>query len=394
MKKQVSILGATGTIGKNTAELILQNPDKYSVHTLIARKNSKELAEAAIKLKAKQAVVFDEAQYSELKDLLKGTNIKALAGKEASRDASSEKVDVYVSGAVGFCALEPTLAAVKAGNKIAMANKECLVCAGEIINAAAETSGAKIIPVDSEHNAIYQIFDFNNVDSIEDITLTASGGPFLNLPRSQFANITPQMALKHPNWNMGAKISIDSATMMNKGLEVIEAFRIFPLKTSQIKILVHPQSVIHGLVNYKDGSVLSALSIPDMKIPIAYSLGYPERIFNNTKKLNLAEIGSLTFFEPDYEKFPSLKIALNALEVSQAACVALNSANEIAVEKFLNSEISFTQIPYIVEMVVEKVISGSYKAETLEEIYIIDEFSRALAKQLSENNIKKSAWNS
>lgn len=394
MKKQVTILGATGTIGKNTAELILQNPDKYSVHTLIARKNAKELAELAIKLNAKQVAIFDDAQYQDLKKFLEGKPIKIVAGKKAVNEVSSEKVDVFVSGAVGFCALEPTLSAVKAGNKIAMANKECLVCAGSIINEEAARSGAKIIPVDSEHNAIYQIFDFRNSDSIESITLTASGGPFLNLPKSQFSNITPQTAIKHPNWNMGAKISVDSATMMNKGLEVIEAFRIFPVKTSQIKVLVHPQSIIHGLVTYKDGSVLSALSNPDMKIPISYALGYPDRLSNNTNRLDLAALGSLTFLEADHDKFPCLNIALNALETSQAACVALNSANEVAVEKFLNGEISFMQIPYIVEMVVEKVISNSYKAETLEEIYFIDQYSRDIAFQLSANKVNKTSWNS
>ncbi len=387
--KKVTILGATGTIGKNTAEIISRNKDKYSVKTLIARKNAEELAKQAVALKAERAVICDELQYSNLKNLLAGTGIKISAGQQACNEASAEKADIYISGAVGFCALEPTLHAIKAGNNIGMANKECLVCAGTIINEESRKSGARITPIDSEHNSIYQIFDFEKPEQIEKIILTASGGPFLNTDKSEFSKITPQMALKHPNWNMGAKITIDSATMMNKGLEVIEAHRLFPVKMEQIEILVHPQSIIHGLVYYKDGAVLAGLSNPDMKIPISYALGYPDRQQNNSARLDLAKLNNLSFFAPDFQKFPCLQLALDALKYGQSACIAINSANEIAVEKFLSEEISFSQIPYIVEMVLEKVISGNYKAETLQEIYFIDEYSRNLANQLIKNKINK-----
>ncbi len=384
MQKQVTILGATGTIGKNSLEIISQNPDKYSVHTLIARNNYEELAKLALQFNAKQIAIYDEEKYLPLKNLLQGSNIKIFAGKQGCVEASAQKIDIYISGAVGFCALEPSLSAIKAGVNIGMANKECLVCAGNIIINEAKKSNAKIIPVDSEHNAIYQIFDFENISSVEKIILTASGGPFLNYTLSEFSNITPEMAIKHPNWQMGAKISVDSATMMNKGLEVIEAFHLFPVKANQIEVLVHPQSIIHGLVYYNDGSVLSALSNPDMKIPISFALGYPERINNNSKKLDLANISNLSFYKPDFEKFKCIKLAFNALEAGQKACIALNASNEVAVEKFLNNQIKFSDISIIVEMVLEKIISENYKANSLEEIYYIDEISRNLAKTFTK----------
>ncbi|MDX1949274.1 MAG: 1-deoxy-D-xylulose-5-phosphate reductoisomerase [Rickettsiales bacterium] len=391
MQKQVSILGATGTIGKNTLEIISGNPEKYSVSTLIARSNFEELAKLATQYKVKQVAIYDEENYLPLKNLLSGSNIKIFAGKEGCKEASSEKIDIYISGAVGFCALEPTLSAVKAGVNIGMANKECLVCAGEIIINEAKKSNAKIIPVDSEHNAIFQIFDFEKLNSIEKIILTASGGSFLNLDIKEFSKITPEMAVKHPNWNMGAKISVDSSTMMNKGLEVIEAMRLFPLNPNQIEVLVHPQSIIHGLVYYNDGSVLSALSNPDMKIPISYALGFPDRIKNNSQKLDLAKTTNLSFYNPDFEKFRCLKLSFEALNFGQNACVALNAANEIAVAEFLNHKIKFSDIPIIVEMVLEKIISENYSANSLEEIYFIDEISRNSAQDFIKTKISKVA---
>ena len=392
MTKSITILGVTGSIGQNTAELVRANPEKFKVKSVIAQKSADKLTQLAKELQAEKAVIADETKYKELKDLLSGSGIEVVAGKEAMLEAASEKVNLFLSSAVGFCALEPTLQAIRAGSNIGLANKECLVCAGNLMMNEVERSGVKLLPIDSEHNSIYQVFDFDKKSEVEKITLTASGGPFRNFTKEQLADVTPQMAIKHPNWSMGAKISVDSATLMNKGLEVIEAYYLFQVNKDQVDVLVHPQSVVHGFVSYKDGSMLAGLSFPDMKIPISYALGYPQRLVNNTKRIDLAELGSLTFEKPDYEKFHCLALAKQALEVGEKAPIALNSANEIAVEAFLNEKISFIQIPYVVEMVIEKIISsGKNKISNLEEVFEVDEQSRALAKQLIEGKIGKKA---
>lgn len=392
MKKTINILGVTGTIGQNTAELINENPDKYSVESVIAQKSADKLNELARSLKAKKAVIVDETKYSELKSLLSGSGVEAVSGNDAMLDAASQKVDLFISSAVGFCALEPTIAAIRAGSNIGLANKECLVCAGDLLMNEVKKSGVKLIPIDSEHNSIFQVFDFNRPEEVEKITLTASGGPFRNFSAEQLASVTPQMAVKHPNWNMGAKISVDSATLMNKGLEVIEAYYLFPISKQQIDVLVHPQSIIHGLVSYKDGSQLAGLSFPDMKIPISLSLSYPERLKTNSKRIDLSEIGSLTFEKPDYNKFKCLDLARTALQLGAKAPIALNAANEIAVDSFLKDRISFVQIAYLVEMVLEKIISsGKNSVNSLEEVFSVDLESRKLAEQLIDTKIKKVA---
>jgi 1-deoxy-D-xylulose-5-phosphate reductoisomerase len=392
MKKTINILGITGTIGQNTAELINENPEKFAVESVIAQKSADKLNELARSLKAKKAVIVDESKYSELKSLLSGSGIEAVCGNEAMLEVASQKVDLFISSAVGFCALEPTIAAIHAGSNIGLANKECLVCAGDLMMNEVKKSGVKLIPIDSEHNSIFQVFDFKRPEEIEKITLTASGGPFRNFSAEDLISATPQMAVKHPNWNMGAKISVDSATLMNKGLEVIEAYYLFPISKDQIDVLVHPQSIIHGLVSYKDGSQLAGLSFPDMKIPISLALAYPERLKTNTKRIDLAEIGSLTFEKPDYKKFKCLDLARTALHLGAKAPIALNAANEIAVEKFLQDKISFLQISYVVEMVLEKIISsGKNTVDSLEEVFAVDIESRKLAEQLIDTKIKKVA---
>ncbi len=392
MTKTITILGVTGSIGQNTAELVQANPEKFKVKSVIAQKSVEKLTALAKSLRAEQAVIADDTKYKELKDALAGSGIEVVAGKEAMLEAAGEKADLFLSSAVGFCALEPTLAAIRAGSNIGLANKECLVCAGDLMNDEVAKAGVKLLPIDSEHNSIYQIFDFKRKEDVEKIILTASGGPFRNFTKDELANITPAMAIKHPNWSMGAKISVDSATLMNKGLEVLEAYYLFPVEKKQIDVLVHPQSIIHGLVTYKDGSMLAGMSFPDMKIPISYALGYPERLANDTKRIDLAAIGSLNFEKPDNDKFPCLGLARNALELGAKAPIALNAANEIAVEAFLNGRISFVQIAYVVEMVVEKIISSAKNAvETLEQVFEVDLESRKLAEQLINGKIGKRA---
>jgi 1-deoxy-D-xylulose-5-phosphate reductoisomerase len=390
MTKTITILGVTGSIGTNTAELVQANPEKFRVKSVIAQKSVDKLTALAKSLNAETAVIADETKYKELKSALSGSGIKVLAGKSAVMESSSDKVDIFLSSAVGFCALEPTLNAIRAGSNIGLANKECLVCAGSLMVEEVAKAGVKLLPIDSEHNSLYQIFDFAKKDDVEKIILTASGGPFRNFSKDDLATVTPQMAIKHPNWSMGAKISVDSATLMNKGLEIIEAYYLFPVRKDQIDILVHPQSIIHGLVTYKDGSVLAGMSFPDMKIPISFALGYPERLANDTKRINLAEIGSLTFEKPDYDKFHCLNLSKQALELGAKAPIALNAANEVAVESFLSGKISFVQIPYVVEMVVEKIISSARNTiENLDHVFAIDTEARNLAEQLVKGKIQK-----
>jgi 1-deoxy-D-xylulose-5-phosphate reductoisomerase len=390
-RKSVTLFGATGTIGINAANLIAQSKDKFSVNAVIARKSVSSLIKLAKDLGAKKAILQDETGYQDLRKELQGTGIEAQSGQQAINDAALEKVDMFLSGAVGFCALEPTLLAIKAGSNIGLANKECLVCAGSLMMDEVERSGVDLIPIDSEHNSLFQVFDFKNKDSIEKIILTASGGPFREMDKSEFDKITPEMAVKHPNWNMGLKISVDSATMMNKGLEVIEAYHLFPVKAKQIDVLVHPQSVIHGMVQYKDGSILAGLSTPDMKVPISYALNWPERLENNTKRFDFTD-KNFSFYKPDYEKFECLRLAKEALETGGKAKIALNAANEVAVEEFLMKNIPFTAIAKIVERTMEKVVSqGSVKLSSLDEVYETDNYSRKLAKEIIKNNIIKKA---
>lgn len=378
--KKISIFGSTGSIGKSTIEVIKNAPENFEILALVARNDVKTLIFQANLLKPSFVVIENENLFPELKSALKNLkNCEILCGQKAIIEIAKIKCDLFISAIVGAAGMMPTLTAIQAGSNIALANKESLVCGGRFLVAAAKLSGAKIIPVDSEHNAIFQIFENDNLRQIDSITLTASGGPFFNSDLD-FSKITIEQALKHPNWSMGAKISIDSATMMNKGLEMIEAFHLFPLQKNQIKILVHPQSIIHGMVDYRDGSTLAMLSRPDMQVPISFALGYPKRMIIEHEKLDLAKLQNLSFFAPDEKKFPALKICREALEIDGSAPAVLNAANEVAVEKFLQGKIAFTEIVKIVAQTLEKITHQ--EIDSVEEAIEFDQKARLIAGNL------------
>jgi len=347
--RSVTILGSTGSIGKNTLDLIERNPESFQVVALTARRSVALLAEQARRTRAELAVVADEACYGDLKAALSGSGIEVAAGAQAVEAAAARPADFTMAAIVGAAGLLPTLTAVRRGAVVGLANKETLVCAGSLMTEAVTRSGAKLLPVDSEHNAIYQVLEQDKPEAVSRIILTASGGPFRQRSREEMARMTPDQAVAHPNWRMGAKISVDSATMMNKGLELIEARHLFNLPEQQIDILVHPQSVIHSMVAYVDGSVLAQLGQPDMRTPIAYALAWPRRMAAPVPGLDLAQIGSLTFEEPDIERFPSMRLAREALCDGGTAPITLNAANEIAVDAFLNGQIGFLEIAGLVE---------------------------------------------
>jgi 1-deoxy-D-xylulose-5-phosphate reductoisomerase len=351
-RKGVTILGSTGSIGCNTVDLVERNPDLYRVEALVANSRVDILAEQAKTLKAKLAVVADESAYGALKDALAGTGIEAAAGPEAVVAAARMPADWVMAAIVGAAGLAPTLAAVRRGAVVGLANKECLVCAGQLMMAEVEKHGATLLPVDSEHSAIFQVFETDQHDRIEKIILTASGGPFRTKSREFMADVTPEQAVAHPNWSMGAKISVDSASMFNKGLELIEAHHLFDMPEDKIDIVVHPQSVIHSLVAYVDGSVLAQLGSPDMRTPIAYALGWPNRMEAPVPRLDLAAIATLTFEAPDPVRFPSLRLAREALRAGGSAAAVMNAANEVAVAAFLGRRIGFLDIASIVERTV------------------------------------------
>mgnify|MGYP002019215812 CR=1 FL=1 len=352
--RSVTILGSTGSIGSNTIDLLQRHRDSFTVEALTAHSNIELLAEQARQTGAKLAVTADSNRYQDLKGALSGTNISAAAGPEAVEEAADAPADFVMAGIVGAAGLGPTLAAVRRGAIVGLANKECLVCAGALMLNEVARAGATLLPVDSEHNAIFQVFDFERDASVSRIILTASGGPFRSAELEHIVQATPAQAVAHPNWDMGAKISVDSATMMNKGLEMIEAFHLFPVTAEQIDVLVHPQSVIHSMVEYIDGSVLAQLGTPDMRTPIAYSLAWPERISAPSAKLDLAELATLTFEKPDLERFPCLRLAQEALNEGAAAAIVLNAANEVAVRSFLDENIGFMDIPRVVESCLER----------------------------------------
>ena len=349
----MSILGSTGSIGCNTVDLLTRNPDAFSVHALTGNRNVKLLAEQALQLGAKLAVVADESLYGELKDLLSGSSVETAAGDDAVAEAAARPSDIVVAAIVGTAGLKPTLEATRRGALVALANKETLVSAGAIMTEEVKNGGATLIPVDSEHSAIFQVFDFERAEAVSKITLTASGGPFREKSLAEMKVMTPAQAVAHPNWDMGAKISIDSATMMNKGLEMIEAFHLFPVTSDEIDVLVHPQSVIHSMVSYVDGSVLAQLGTPDMRTPIAYALAWPARMAAPSETLSLADIGTLTFEAPDLVRFPALRLARESLEAGGSAPTVLNAANEIAVAAFLGGQIGFLDIAQMVERVLD-----------------------------------------
>ncbi len=377
MTRSLSIFGATGSVGLSTLDLVRQHRDQYRVIAVTANSNAKDLAALAQEFDAEVAVVADQAAYPVLKDALAGTDIKAAAGEAALIDAARMGADWTMAAIVGCAGLPPTMAAIEAGKTVALANKEALVSAGEIMMAAVRRSGATLLPVDSEHNAIFQCLAGGRVDQVRKITLTASGGPFRALTLNQMRAVTPAQAVAHPNWDMGAKISVDSATLMNKGLELIEAHHLFPVGLDKIDVLVHPQSVIHSMVEFVDRSTLAQLGSPDMRIPIASALAWPERIDTNCLPLDLATIGTLSFEAPDFERFPALRLARDAVQLGGAAPAILNAANEIAVAAFLDGRIGFLAIAAVVEAVL-----ACYHApppDSLAALFSIDASARGYA---------------
>ena len=349
MRRKIAILGATGSIGKSTLDLVERSPERFEVVAVSAATNVDALAQIAKRTGAKLAVVADETRLGDLKDKLAGTGCRTAAGQEALMEVATADADLVMAAIVGCAGLRPVMAAVESGRTLALANKEALVTAGALMLDAAKQSGSTILPVDSEHNAIFQCLAGSRVDDVSKIILTASGGPFRTASAEFIRSATPAQAVAHPNWSMGAKISVDSATMMNKGLELIEAHYLFSLPSEQIDILIHPQSVIHSMVEYIDGSVLAQLGSPDMRIPIAYALGWPERLETPAQKLDLAAIARLDFETPDIERFPALRLARQALEKGEAAPIVLNAANEVAVAYFLEGRLGFADIASMVE---------------------------------------------
>jgi 1-deoxy-D-xylulose-5-phosphate reductoisomerase len=345
--RTITILGATGSVGRSTLDLIERNGERFEVEALTARSDVAGLAEAARRVGAKRAVIADESLIGALREALAGSSVEAAAGEEAILAAAASGADWTMAAIVGSAGLAPTMAALRGGKTVALANKEALVSAGGIMTEAARASGAILLPVDSEHNAIFQCFDHERPDSVRRIILTASGGPFRTMSLEEMRSATPAQAVAHPNWSMGAKISVDCATLMNKGLELIEAFHLFPLDSDAFEIVIHPQSVVHSLVEYVDGSVLAQLGAPDMRIPIAHSLAWPERMETPCERLDLVRIGALDFQAPEPERFPALALARSALRGGGAKPSILNAANEIAVASFLDGGIGFLDIASI-----------------------------------------------
>jgi 1-deoxy-D-xylulose-5-phosphate reductoisomerase len=378
--RSITILGSTGSVGCNTLDLIARQPEAFAVEALTANGSVGRLAEQARRVGAKLAVVADEARYRELKEALAGSGIEAAAGAQAVTEAAGRPADWVMAAIVGAAGLAPTLAAVRRGAIVALANKETLVCAGSLMIAEVARHGATLLPVDSEHNAIFQVLDFERLDAVDRIILTASGGPFRALSRAAMAEVTPDQAVAHPNWDMGAKISVDSATMMNKGLELIEAHHLFGLPEARIEILVHPQSVVHSMVAYSDGSVLAQMGQPDMRTPIAYTLAWPERMAAPVARLDLAEIGQLTFEAPDAERFPALRLARQALQAGGSAPTVLNAANEVAVAGFLDGRLGFLGIAEVVARTLETIDAVALGG--LDDVWRIDREARQIATRM------------
>lgn len=380
--KNLSILGSTGSIGCNTLEIVEMFPERFAVKALAAKKNTALLAGQINRFGPEIAVLFDEAAAKELQNLLpSGTGVDILHGEDGYRAAATyDSVDMVVSAVVGAAGLKPTLAAIQARKDIALANKETLVVAGEIVMREAEANGIRILPIDSEHSAIFQCIEGNRKQDIKKILLTASGGPFFNLPEKDFVNITPKDALNHPTWQMGKKITIDSATLMNKGLEIMEAKGLFHVSLEMIEVVIHPQSVIHSMVAFQDGAVMAQLGLPDMKGAIAYALSYPERLDLKKASPDFSNIGSLTFHRPDEGKFPCLSLAYRAGETGGTLPAVLNAANEIVVHAFLEQRIAFLKIPEIIEKIMEfhTVISNP----ALSDILQADMWARKQAEEI------------
>lgn len=387
--RRVTVLGSTGSIGVNTLGVLEAAEESFSVFALTARSNVKLLAEQAKRVKPERVVIADEALFDALKQALSGTGIAVYAGEDAVAEAAAEPVDWLMSAIVGAAGLKPTLAAIRRGGVVALANKECLVCAGELMMEEVRRCGATLIPVDSEHSAIAQSMVGNKPEHIRHITLTASGGPFRTWSLDAIQAAKPEQALKHPNWDMGAKITIDSATMMNKGLELIEAYHLFPVTLEQIQVVVHPESIVHGMVQYKDGSVIAQLGEPDMMTPIAVSLAWPSRMSLPKDPLDLIQCGKLTFEAVDDKRFPAVKLAREVVAQGGAAPIIMNAANEIAVEAFLKGQIGFANIVSVVQRILAD--CQLPKPESLDDVLEIDKAARRFSREYLRTHMKKAA---
>jgi 1-deoxy-D-xylulose-5-phosphate reductoisomerase len=384
LTRRISILGATGSIGRSTLDLVERSPERFEVVALTAHTKVDALAEAARRTGAKLAVIADSERLDELRGKLSGTGCRAACGPTGLVEAATGDADWVMAAIVGCAGLLPTMAAIEAGKTVALANKEALVTAGSIMTDAAARSGSTLLPVDSEHNAIFQCLAGNRLEDVSRLVLTASGGPFREFSLERMRSATPAQAVAHPRWSMGAKISVDSATLMNKGLELIEAHHLFGLPSDRIDVVVHPQSVVHSLVEFVDGSLLAQLGSADMRIPIAYTLAWPERMATPSKRLSLAETGRLDFEAPDLERFPALRLAREALERGGGAAVVLNAANEIAVEAFLKERIGFCDISRLVEEIVGG--ADSPTPRSVEEVVALDRESRERSRSFVVEN--------
>lgn len=379
-KRKIAILGSTGSIGTQALDVISHHPDLFQVEMLSAGSNAELLIAQARKFNPNAVVICNKDKYKEVKDALEPLDIKVFAGVESAGDlAGGNNVDIVLASMVGFSGLAPTISAMKKGKVIALANKETLVAAGSIISRLSRECGSPLIPVDSEHSAIFQSLQGERAQ-IEKLLLTASGGPFFNLPAEKFNDITVEQALNHPNWKMGSKVTIDSASMMNKGLEIMEAAWLFNIPVEKIEVVVHPQSIVHSMVQFTDGSIKAQLGYPDMRVPIQYALSYPNRIDLDTKRISFPELKQLTFFSPDLEKFPCLRIAYDSFKKGGNIPCAMNAANEVAVASFLRGEIKFTQIPLVIEKTLEK--CNFVASPSVEDIFSTDRQSKERAQEV------------
>ena len=377
MKKKVTILGSTGSVGISTLDIIAAHDEKFEIVGLTINKNYKKLIEQVKIFKPKVVAIKNENAYKNFLKLYTDKKLIVLSGIKCLIEILDFEVDFVMAGIVGSAGLMPVLKAARKGVTIGLANKESLVCSGSILTKVIKENGSKLLPIDSEHNAIFQVLDKRNKSEVDKIILTASGGPFIGKSRNQLKNISPNEAIKHPNWNMGRKISVDSATLMNKGLEVIEAYYLFDFPIEKIDVLIHPQSIVHSCVEYSDGSILAQMGTPDMKTPIAYALGHPDRISAPIKKLSLDIIEKLTFHRPDHKTFPLLNLAIEAIKIRKNAPTILNAANEVAVEAFLEKKISFLSISKIVDLTLNKAKICSIN--NVDEILQEDKVARRLA---------------
>lgn len=380
MTRKIAILGATGSIGKSTLDIVERSPERFEVVAVAAATNVESLADIARRTRAQLAVIADERRLPLLEEMLAGSGCRAASGDAALAEAAAGDADLVIAAIVGCAGLRPTMAAVEAGKTVALANKEALVTAGMLMTDAAQSHGATLLPVDSEHNAIFQCLAGSRREDVSRIILTASGGPFRTASSEEIDTATPAQAVAHPNWSMGAKISVDSATLMNKGLELIEASYLFGLPSDRIDILIHPQSVVHSMVEFVDGSVLGQLGSPDMRIPIAYALGWPERIATPAERLDLRKIARLDFEAPDLDRFPALRLAREALEAGGAQLIVLNAANEVAVANFLGGRIPFSAIARLVGDALER--ADFVSPATIDDVIEIDRATRSRVADL------------